>query len=40
MQTITKTLRTVAAMAMILAGFALASGWMSVATFPFSNTRQ
>ena len=31
MQTITKTLRTVATMAMILAGFALASGWMSVA---------
>jgi len=31
MQTITQTLRTVAAMAMILAGFALVSGWMSVA---------
>ena len=31
MQTITKTLRTVAAMAMIQAGFALASGWLSVA---------
>ena len=31
MQTITQTLRTVAAMAMILAGFALASGWLSVA---------
>ena len=31
MQTITKTLRTVAAMAMILAGFALVSGWLSVA---------
>ena len=31
MQTITKTLRTVAAMAMIQAGFALVSGWMSVA---------
>ena len=28
---ITKTLRTVAAMAMILASFALVSGWMSVA---------
>jgi hypothetical protein len=31
MQTITKTLRTVAAMAMIQAAFMLASGWMSVA---------
>ena len=31
MQTITKTLRTVAAMAMIQVGFLLASGWLSVA---------
>ena len=31
MQTITKTLRTVAAMAMVQAGFALVSGWMTVA---------
>jgi hypothetical protein len=31
MQTITKTLRTVAAMAMIQAGLALAPGWLSVA---------
>ena len=31
MQTITRTLRTVAAIAMIQAAFVLASGWMSVA---------
>jgi hypothetical protein len=31
MQTVTSTLRRVAAMAMIRAGFALASGWLTVA---------
>ena len=31
MQTITRTLRTVATMVVIQAGFALASGWLSVA---------
>ncbi len=31
MQTITQTLRTVAAMVMIQVGFALVSGWLSVA---------